>query len=389
MKDPARRAISHIKRTVLIENTLFLVLFFILICLPALHINRAENSETENRRLAVFPKLTEQEGINRRFGQEFDAWFNDRFFLRQQLVARYTKLIGSANHHVQNDHVLVGQEGWAFLKDDNGIENFKNRSAFSEEDMRLFADYLKQADEWCRHHNCHFYFLIPPDKEKIYAEFYPSWVKKSKPDTQSRTYQLIDYLRKNTEVSVIYPREEMLAEKESGDLLYLKNDTHWTERGAYVAYQALHREIFEACRPEYLQIPSWKTYHRAKGDMNTLFPDLPKDSVSAYLTPAIATSYTFQESGNKPYTDKYYTNPQGEYRALFMRDSFSDVLIDFYFGNSFQHITSHWRYILLPEDLQYIEEYQIDVVVVETVERLLPKLLNGLKNNQKKDLEVL
>lgn len=361
------------------EDLLFVLLFLVLVCLPASHINRAENNDAENRRLAVFPELTRDGRINRNFGREFDSWFNDRFFLRQQMVVRYTHLVGSFSQHQQNDHVVVGQDGWSFLKDNDGIENFKNRSTFSEEDMQFFADYLQQADDWCRQHNCHFYFIIPPDKEKIYAEFYPSWIKKSKPDTQSRTYQLIDYLRKNTSVHVIYPREEMLAEKESGDLLYLKNDTHWSERGAYVAYQALYWEISEECRPKYLQVPSWKTYHRPKGDMNVLFPDLPKDSVSTYLIPVIATSYTFQESGTKPYTDKFYTNPKGEYKALFMRDSFSEALIDYYFANSFQHITSHWRYILLPEDFQYIEDHQIDVVVVETVERLLPKLLNGLK----------
>ena len=59
-----------------------------------------------------------------------------------------------------------------------------------------------------------------------------------------------------------------------------------------------------------------------------------------------------------------------------MRDSFSTLLVDCWFGNVFERITMRWRYNLTPDDFKYIEDNQIDIVVLETLERMLPKLLN-------------
>jgi hypothetical protein len=39
-------------------------------------------------------------------------------------------------------------------------------------------------------------------------------------------------------IPVIYPKEDLLAHKDKG-LLYYKNDTHWSDLGAYYGYVAL------------------------------------------------------------------------------------------------------------------------------------------------------
>lgn len=360
----------------IIESILFLLVFFVMLCLPASHINRAEVNMAENRRLAIFPKLTLDGSINRNFGREFDSWFNDRFFLRQQLVQKYNALIRLGNNVVQNRYIVVGQEGWAFSKDDHGIENYQNKTTFTDEEIRLIAGYLKQVDDWCRAHGKHFYFIIPPDKSKIYGEYYPTWIKKRKPDTESRTYKLVNYLRENTSIAVFYPREEIIAEKDKGKLLYFKNDIHWTQAGAYIAYQLMRKEMEKDYDLPVFNERTWRPYAYPKGDANILFPDaMPPDTVKRYDHPVIPIYFTIKEEVEGDPRNKYLDNPVGKYSALFMRDSFSTLLVECWFGNVFKHVTMRWRYNLTPEDFKYIEDNQIDIVVIETLERMLPKLL--------------
>ena len=360
-----------------VENILFLLVFFVLLLLPASHINRAETNMAENRRLAVFPKLSLDGSINREFGREFDTWFNDRFFLRQQLVQRYNLLVRKINGNLQNRYIVVGKDGWAFSKDDNGIKNYQNKTVFTDKEEQYIADYLQRVDNWCRARGKHFYFIIPPDKSKIYGEYYPSWIKKVKPDSESRTYHLVDYIRSHTTVTVFYPREEIIAEKDKGKLLYFKNDIHWTQAGAYIAYQLMRKEMEKGYELPPFSQREWKPYAYPKGDANILFPDaMPPDTVKRYDHPLIPIYFTVKEVVEGDPRNRHYYNPQGKYAALFMRDSFSTLLVDCWFGNVFERITMRWRYNLTPDDFKYIEDNQIDIVVLETLERMLPKLLN-------------
>ena len=360
-----------------VENILFLLVFFVLLLLPASHINRAETNMAENRRLAVFPKLSLDGSINREFGREFDTWFNDRFFLRQQLVQRYNLLVRKINGNLQNRYIVVGKDGWAFSKDDNGIKNYQNKTVFTDKEEQYIADYLQRVDNWCRARGKHFYFIIPPDKSKIYGEYYPSWIKKVKPDSESRTYHLVDYIRSHTTVTVFYPREEIIAEKDKGKLLYFKNDIHWTQAGAYIAYQLMRKEMEKGYELPPFSQREWKPYAYPKGDANILFPDaMPPDTVKRYDHPLIPIYFTVKEEVEGDPRNRHYYNPQGKYAALFMRDSFSTLLVDCWFGNVFERITMRWRYNLTPDDFKYIEDNQIDIVVLETLERMLPKLLN-------------
>jgi len=364
-------------RTSKVENMLFLLVFFVMILLPASHINRAETNMAENRRLAVFPKLVNQSDINRNFGREFENWFNDRFFLRQRLVGRYNKLIRETNKKIQNNRIVVGKDGWAFSKDDNGIKNYQNVTVFTEKEEQYIADYLQRLDNWCRDRGKHFYFIIPPDKSKIYGEYYPDWIKKVKPDSESRTYHLVNYIRNHTTVTVFYPREEIIAEKDKGKLLYFKNDIHWTQAAAYIAYLLMRKEMEKNYDLPGFEQREWRPYAYPKGDAVILFPEaLLPDTVKRYDHPLIPIYFTVKEEVEGDARNKHYYNPRGKYSAFFMRDSFSTLLVDCWFGNVFERITMRWRYNFTPTDFKYIEDNQIDIVVLETLERQVPYLLN-------------
>ncbi|MBQ9201563.1 MAG: hypothetical protein IJ154_04250 [Bacteroidales bacterium] len=368
-----------IRQSAQVDNLLFLLLFLWLICTPASSINKGKINTSENRRLAAFPKWQEGDHINRHFGKDFETWFNDRFFLRQQLVEADNKIIRHVNRHLQNQHILVGREQWAFAKGDDGISNYQNHTTFSEEDLQTIADYLQSIDNWCRARSKHFYFVIAPDKSKIYGEFYPGYIKKTKPDEESRTYALLEYLHNHTSVKTFYPRSELLAGKKDGKLLYYKNDIHWTQAGAYIAYQLIRKEMDRELDLPALSVKAWEPYQFHYGDANILFPKaMAADTLTTYYRPGEAASYTLTEEIKGDPHNQYYYNSTGKHRALFMRDSFSNLLLECYFANVFERITARWRYDMTSEDYQYILDNEIDIVVLEVLERLLPKLINTI-----------
>ena len=365
-----------------IENLLFLLLFFFILCIPASNINHREINTSENRRLAPFPKWQKNDIINRHFGKDFETWFNDRFYLRQQLVEADNSLIRHLNRNLQNQHILVGREHWAFAKGDDGISNYQNNTSFSEKDLETIANYIQGIDNWCQARGKHFYFMIAPNKFKVYGEYYPGYIKKIKPDEENRIYTLLEYLHNHTTVMVFYPRNELLAGKKEGMLLYYKNDIHWTEAGAYIAYQLMREEMDKDMEIPPLSIKEWKPYQLHFGDANTLFPNaMTADTITTYYRPGGSPLYTLTEDVKGDPRNQYYRNPQGKHRAIFMRDSFSNLLIEYYFANVFEEVTARWRYDITPGDYQYIQDHEIDIVVLEVLERLLPRLVNTINNN--------
>ena len=82
--------------------------------------------------------------------------------------------------------------------------------------------------------------MIAPNKETIYGEEHlPSYYKKAE---ETRTDQLIAYLKKNTDIRIVYPKEEMLKYKKEYSL-YWHYDTHWNAAGGYIGAKALLKEL--------------------------------------------------------------------------------------------------------------------------------------------------
>lgn len=70
--------------------------------MPASKISREEKSVQENRRLAAYVPLFSDQGLNNRFGQDFEAWFNDRFNYREAVISFYSGLEMLLNSRINN-----------------------------------------------------------------------------------------------------------------------------------------------------------------------------------------------------------------------------------------------------------------------------------------------
>jgi len=355
-------------------DIIFLTVFFIFLFIPMSHINNEEISTQENRTLAKFkPLITKGEThINYNFGNDFNTWFNDRFFLRNIFISfNDTKLILSRNWITRN--VIKGKDGWLFLGWKEAKDTYTNSTMFTEEELKQIDDYLQEIDEYCKNNDKKFYFFIAPDKSKIYGEYYSDVIKPVQ--EKSRAEQLIEYINQNSKVKVIYPKKELLSHKDS-NLLYWKSDTHWNLLGGYYGYQELIKEI----KKDYNGITLYKvteyTTESLDGDLYKMAPTLlRKPDKTTYKVPKINVDSICEYLGESGADGVTCINNNNKLNLVMYRDSFSLYLIP-YLAKTFKNSEFIWKDNVTQKSLT-----KADIVIFEVVERRLPELV-------KKHMEV-
>ena len=357
-------------------DIIYLTLFFIIISLPMVYINPNEESSEENRTLAKLkPFINDKKEINENFGKDFDKWFSDRFFLRDNLIV-LSSIIDIINGRINNAFVMSGNNGWLFFKGDNSVSNYQNGDLYSDEELQKISKYLSDINTYCKKHNKKFLLVVPPDKHRIYEEFYPTnLVKKINPNSKSKTNQLFEYLHNNTDINALYLYDILMnAKKTDKELLYYKKDTHWTELGAYYGYKAIINDLNKIVSNDIKIYKPKKQEERIIEiqDLVKLSPKLlQKPDKTVYNAPANYADYSCEIINNDRVRDYYCTsnNPESKYIVTTYHDSFSGALENFY-SSSFKKVYYKWRYNAKASELK-----DSDIVILEINERFLPKLI--------------
>lgn len=188
-------------------------------------------NEIENKPLQTFPQLTKGNSINPKFGEEFDNYFNDRFFGRDNILNFYTDLQTINKIIKGKESMFFPENGWMFRK--FIWRTFLNYNA--QENLNNFKNYLEKK-------GIKLYVIFVPSKIHVYNEYAPvllntenyfGWYFK----------EIIDYFKEATlKERFIFPINSFLSVKDF-DYLYYKTDHHWTNFGAYVTYQDLAKII--------------------------------------------------------------------------------------------------------------------------------------------------
>ena len=345
-------------------DIVFVAFFYVLIFLPMSNISDDSESMSENRNLAQKPSLTDLYKSDK-YSKNFELWFNDHFFLRKAFVKFY-EFLNDPLSLKGNKRVLIGKNNWLFYKGDNSERNFANLDLLTEEELENLATYLKNIQQWAKKNGKSFYYLICPDKNKIYGEFY-QFHEKVYPDSQSRAQQVVNYLKENTDIEVIYPFDALHQAKTQG-LLYYKNDTHWNSLGAYVGYQELMKSIEKKHKLKIFKYSKLNEEKHPLGDLSKMFSTPKEDNETTYLVPPIQdlSKCTGEEK------EINCINHLGKLRVFMLRDSFTDFLKP-YLNNTFKFVDYNWRYNITRSDLKKIKN-DADIIILEQLERLLPTL---------------
>ncbi len=363
-------------KKVSVPDVIFVIIILVFIIIPNTKFDKKQYELVEKRPLAKMPKLIVDGKINKEFGKQFENFYNDRFRKRSVCIDKNLIIKGFINGRMENYLEIEGQDSWLFFKGDNSVANYQNKVLFSDLELMRIKHNLDVLNNWCNKNNIKLIVIIPPDKNRIYGEYFPRHIKKVNP--KSRVQLLKEYLDKYSDISVIYPIEQMYARKKlDNEPLYYYTDTHWTPVGAYVAYN----EVIKQMKQSYPYIRGVDC-NRLNSKRMT-FEDRFKrygDGANNLKIKDYDFKYLFYEDNKNYHPNKY------NLKIGIIGDSFSGELshwlgmsfnTEFYWYNEKIELFDNFS-MKLWEDK--VLSYNPDFLVVEFVERFAYKLLDLYKD---------
>jgi hypothetical protein len=358
-----------------LEQFALIVAFLSIIAMPLASnlASRVTANPAENSEVASMPPIGRTVRSVVQFPSEFGHWFDSHFGFRARLIRWYgvSRLFGLRVS--PSARVIKGQDGWFFLASEGGVEDYANHTPMPSRRLDAWRDMIVGTNAWLRSKRIAYVFTIAPDKHVIYPEEMPPSIHQL--GATSRTDQVFAVLSM-TDVPAIDVRPALLRGK-ARERLYQKTDTHWNDRGAFIAYQqildavrrqvpavppAWSRDDFEASE----QVTPGQDLARMMGLMLDLHETdlglLPRRSRQARVVDPPGASL----DGEQP---RIVTEIPGSSlpRAVVLRDSFTSKLAPF-LSEHFSRVVYLWQRDI-DEDL--VRKEHPDVVIQEVVGRFL------------------
>lgn len=219
-----------------------LILFLCFLIMPniiyRIFYKNFDHTNYENRTLASKPILV-LTNINE-YPKKYEEYFNDYLPFRNELVKlkNLNDIFVFKNVFVRR--VLLGKNKWLFNNDDNLTEKYMGieRYYFTKEELEIAKNNLIHFRDELKKKNIDFILMVCPSKYFIYSEYMPDYIKRK--SIKSGTDIFVEYIKNNTDIKVVYPKEELLKYKDKYQLYY-KYDTHWNSLGTYIGYTELTR----------------------------------------------------------------------------------------------------------------------------------------------------
>lgn len=365
-------------------QTMITIGFLCLLLFPLLAMNRQDSklSEAENRYLAPFPQIFDAQGkLNLSIRSQMEDWVNDNIGFRDQFLKLYANVKYRIFHSSPTPSVEIGEDGWFFRTYDNNRKIAEGEYPLSLIDI---ANVQQRYKDYFASKNIEYLLFLPPSKISIYPE---KLAGGEYTVIETPVDMIADYLAENTTVPTVSFKKALLEHKEINGPLYFKTDTHWNEKGAYVAYMSVIEQMTQMglIQTEPVEVEFYPDVFR--GEFSAMMGDkelLPLDQIkkSRIINPK-AIQITegdvieilekdHQQTQSTGYF--HFVNPSsGGKKILIYGDSmFVDWNLPHLLAENFSELTYIWinqgRYPnqILPET---VEAIQPDIVVLEIAER--------------------
>lgn len=323
-----------------------------MLCLPP-------TKAAANEQLAPVPQLWSPDGSwNPAVLEEATDYIADHFALRQEMVtlnaALHTGLLATS----PAEKVICGTDGWLYYTET--LADYQHKPVLTEEQARETAALLAEMQAYCEARGARFLFTIAPNKNSLYPEHMPRRYLQA--ETPNHYAMLRPYLE---EYGVHYADlfTFLSAQEET---LYLKTDSHWSNRGAALAHDFLMQQL-ELPHTAFAQAP-YTTANTHRGDLYEMLYPAGK---ALEAQQQYQTTFTYVREPRTAEDILIETTkadaPNG--RLLLCRDSFGNALHPF--------LAEDFRETVITRQMPYpLEQVQEgDTVIIEIVERNLPNLL--------------
>lgn len=137
---------------------------------------------------------------------------------------------------------IRGKSDWLFLGNeyDSTIAKLKLSILPSNAEVEKTKEIFTEIAKTSAIYNTKVILIIAPDKSSIYPEYLPEGLTPSK---KKYVDYFLDELNGIPNLTIYNPTEDLVRLKSSEDTLYYATDTHWNNKGAYLAYSGLSRLI--------------------------------------------------------------------------------------------------------------------------------------------------
>lgn len=139
---------------------------------------------------------------------------------------------------------LFGNNGYLFHQNQNdgtSLHDYIGDNHFSQKELESIAANLENEKKWVEQNGSKFVLLLIPNKETVFPEYMPSYIKRE--ETVTREDQLVEYLRENTDIEVIYAKDSLMSNKDKFPIYY-KTDTHANMVGSLFVLADLFRTCY-------------------------------------------------------------------------------------------------------------------------------------------------
>jgi alginate O-acetyltransferase complex protein AlgJ len=332
----------------------------------------------ENRLPAPFPKWQEASLVKaQKYVVGLDDYFSDHFGFRKQLI-RWFQIWKIGLFHDRSVYkVLIGPNHWLFIGEHQMVEHYLGQARFTPQQLEDWRQVLEKRRDWLAARDVKYLFVLAPDKQDIYPEELPVWLRNAAPaGRETKLDQFLKYMKEHSTVAILDLRPPLLAAKKIAPT-YLQNDTHWNLFGGFVACQ----EVIKALTQQFPDLPplrledfTWTNTPATGGDLARMIGlDAPEKNYISFkpkphvIVPEVreTTNFVSAWDSHKPSFISENPGPLLETAVVF-HDSFGVAWKPF-LGHSLKRI------IFMSENrefnLRVILETRPRIVVNEVLER--------------------
>lgn len=370
------------------------IAFILIITLPYLFAHRDTEeraSDMENRMLAAYPLLYTDQGWNEDYISEYEDWLGDNLRGRTLLVEYQSALQYELFQRIVKEDTIEGKNHWLFYRNEAAFQGYQHLNLMSEQELDEAVESMQYLADYLEDREIAFYYFQCLDKEAIYGEEYVEGVEQYGEVTLAD--QFVERLVSDGDISVIYPKEELLTAAQNDLICFQYYDLkHWNEKGAYIGYRTVMERIAEDF--PILKLLDTEDYDISEQQQITelygyTYPYTETVPVYKIKNPQ-AEEMTAENAERWEYLHlkehtHYYKNAETDsnLKILLAGDSYIRMFLKDDIAESFAETLSvDWANISVINRL--VEEYQPDIVILESTDSCLGAVIesvNGIRTD--------
>ena len=334
---------------------LYIIIVFAILLVPFLGMSFwATDRTTENTTLSEWPVFVKDGKPNINYLEDMGDYFEDHFAFRLQMLTANALIWSKGFDTSTTDQVVTGKDDWLYFS--GTMDDYTGRDLLSDRELKAIVHNLSLMDSYVDFCGGRLIVTVAPNKNTLYNSAMPYYYQKGETSNLERLVPLLE------EAGIEYVDLTETFQNED-EVLYFKRDSHWNNKGALLAYNA----VMDAMGREhetYANVPT-VTEKDHIGDIDEiLYPLAAEPEENIYYSKDWGFDYVNDVTDNM---DEWIetVNPDKDGTLLMYRDSFGESILPFFADEYNKAYFSR----LVPYNMENLIQYQPDTVIVERVER--------------------